>query len=172
MRENRKQRRFRYGLWLLAVGGIWQMIACNSDENVVGLEEQKERDKAIIEEYLANNNINAQQTASGLYYTVSQEGSGSLPNEGDTVAIHYIGQLLYGDIFDRSRTGDGDSLEFTLGAGEVIKGVDEGTALMRLGERRVYYIPSHMGYGLSGSGGAIPSNANLIFDIELVNIRP
>jgi FKBP-type peptidyl-prolyl cis-trans isomerase len=96
-------------------------------------------------------------------------GTGRAAVAGDTVRVHYTGTLLDGTKFDSSRDRD-EPFEFTLGAGMVIKGWDEGVAGMKKGGKRKLTIPSDMGYGKRGSPPKIPPDAPLVFDVELVEI--
>jgi peptidylprolyl isomerase len=107
-------------------------------------------------------------TASGLKYLELADGSGAVPQAGQTVKVHYIGTLEDGTKFDSSRDR-GRPFEFTLGAGQVIKGWDEGIASMKVGGRRQLVIPPDLGYGARGIG-PIPPNSTLIFDVELMGI--
>lgn len=110
-------------------------------------------------------------TASGLKYTDLKVGDGALAKAGDTVQVHYTGTLESGKKFDSSRDR-GTPFEFQVGVGQVIKGWDEGIAGMKVGGQRTLVIPPDLGYGASGAGGVIPPNATLIFDVELVGIKP
>lgn len=105
-------------------------------------------------------------TPSGLKYLDLVEGSGAAPQSGQTVTVHYIGTLENGNKFDSSRDR-GDPFQFKLGAGQVIKGWDEGIASMKVGGRRQLVIPPELGYGSRGIG-PIPPNSTLIFDVELL----
>ena len=101
---------------------------------------------------------------------VIQEGSGTAIQEGQTAVVHYTGTLLDGTKFDSS-VDRGDPFSFSLGAGEVIEGWDQGVNGMAVGEKRKLKIPSELGYGATGAGGVIPPNATLIFEVELLEIK-
>jgi peptidylprolyl isomerase len=129
-----------------------------------------------------NNNNNVQvgktkmtrtKTASGLEYEIMQEGSGVNPKAGQTVVVHYTGWLNMsgepGKKFDSS-IDRGQPFSFPIGMGYVIQGWDEGVITMKIGEKRRLYIPSQLGYGSRGAGRDIPPHANLIFDVELLQI--
>ncbi len=109
-------------------------------------------------------------TASGLKYEVLREGNGPGAKAGQTVAVHYTGWLTNGTKFDSS-VDRGQPFDFHLGAGQVIKGWDEGVAGMKVGEKRKLTIPPQLGYGERGAGGVIPPNATLVFDVELLGIQ-
>lgn len=109
-------------------------------------------------------------TPSGLKIDVIKEGNGPQPRPGQTVVVHYTGTLQDGKKFDSSRDR-GEPFSFQLGAGQVIKGWDEGLAAMKIGSRARLTIPSNLGYGPRGAGGVIPPNATLIFDVELLDAK-
>ena len=110
-------------------------------------------------------------TPSGLQYEDIQAGSGGTAAPGHEVTVHYTGWLYndgaQGGKFDSSRDR-GDPFRFSLGAGMVIRGWDEGVAGMQVGGRRTLIIPAQLGYGSRGAGGVIPPNATLKFDVELL----
>lgn len=89
---------------------------------------------------------------------------------GDMVHVHYTGKLTDDTKFDSSRDR-GSPFSFTLGAGQVIKGWDQGIAGMCVGEKRILRIPPSLGYGAAGAGGVIPGGATLIFDVELMEVE-
>ena len=108
----------------------------------------------------------------GVLKSITQEGSGDFPKEGDEIRAHYIGTLAAdGSEFDSSRKR-GQVFKFVLGEGSVIKGWDIGFAKMRKGEKAILTIASDYGYGDSGSPPKIPGKATLKFDVELVDFGP
>ena len=113
-------------------------------------------------------------TESGLQYEDSQVGSGEEAVPGRVVSVHYTGWLnedgQKGKKFDSS-VDRGQPFVFPLGAGRVIKGWDEGVAGMKVGGHRTLMIPSALAYGARGAGAAIPPNADLIFDVELIAVQ-
>lgn len=109
------------------------------------------------------------QTPSGLQYNEKKEGTGANPKKGQKVSVHYAGRLENGKEFDNSFKR-GQPIQFTLGVGQVIAGWDEGIALMKEGGEATLIIPPALGYGARGAGGAIPPNATLIFEVELVSV--
>ena len=110
------------------------------------------------------------KTESGLYYKITKEGSGSFPQTGSKVSVHYEGKLADGRVFDSSFQRD-DPISFSVGIGQVIKGWDEGIMLLNKGASARLVIPSNLGYGARGAGGVIPPNSTLIFDVELLDIQ-
>lgn len=104
--------------------------------------------------------------------TIADEvvGTGPAAKPGDKVAVHYTGWLTDGTKFDSSRDR-GQPFSFTLGAGEVIDGWDQGVAGMQAGGKRKLTVPPELGYGPAGAGGVIPPNAVLVFEVELLKIE-
>ena|ERR1700737_1987026 len=109
------------------------------------------------------------ETASGLRYLDLQTGSGAIAQPGRTARVLYTGWLQNGQKFDSS-VDRHEPFEFTLGAGRVIKGWDEGVAGMKVGGKRKLLIPPALGYGARGAAGVIPPNAELIFEVELLGV--
>ncbi len=107
---------------------------------------------------------------SGLKYEDIEAGTGPTAQSGQKAKVHYTGWLTNGQKFDSSKDRN-DPFEFTLGAGQVIKGWDEGVVGMKVGGKRKLTIPPELGYGARGAGGVIPPNAELIFEVELLGIR-
>ncbi len=109
--------------------------------------------------------------AGGLRYWDIKQGTGTEATTGKKVRVHYTGWLKdSGKKFDSS-LDRGEPFTFTLGAGQVIKGWDEGVKGMKVGGKRRLEIPSDMAYGSRGAGGVIPPNATLIFDVELLGVQ-
>ena len=113
-------------------------------------------------------------TPSGLQYQDTVEGTGASPKAGQTCVMHYTGWLwengAKGKKFDSS-VDRGAPFTFPIGQGRVIKGWDEGVATMKVGGKRTLLIPPQLGYGARGAPGAIPPNATLLFDVELLEIK-
>lgn len=107
-------------------------------------------------------------TASGLIYTDLVVGNGPSPTPGKQVKVHYTGWLENGTKFDSS-LDHGQPFVFTIGAGQVIPGWDEGVMTMKTGGKRKLIIPPQLGYGSAGAGGVIPPDATLIFEVELLD---
>jgi FKBP-type peptidyl-prolyl cis-trans isomerase len=115
----------------------------------------------------------ATTTASGLKYVDIKAGTGATAVKGAKVTVHYTGWLYVngkrGAKFDSS-VDRKEPFDFSLGAGQVIKGWDEGVAGMKEGGKRELFIPPSLGYGASGAGGVIPPNATLDFEVELLKV--
>ena len=112
---------------------------------------------------------------SGLKYQDEVVGTGPEPKAGQKVTVHYTGWLdegggKKGKKFDSSRDRN-QHFSFTLGAGQVIRGWDEGVATMKVGGKRTLIIPPDLGYGARGAGGVIPPNATLLFEVELLGVK-
>lgn len=112
----------------------------------------------------------ATTTPSGLTYVVTRKGTGQQLKVGDTVLVQYTGLLTNGTRFDSSLDRN-QPIDFRIGAGQVIKGWDEGIAQLRVGDHATLIIPPQLGYGARGAGGVIPPDATLIFIVEVVGIK-
>jgi FKBP-type peptidyl-prolyl cis-trans isomerase FkpA len=138
------------------------------------------KDDKELAAYISSQHISPVKTPSGLYYSVTQEGSGEKPVPGDTVTMNYTGTLLDGTKFDSNVDTAFHHVQpytFVLGRGMVIKGWDEGVALLKTGSKGKLYIPSSLAYGTQARPGSpanpkgIPANSILIFDVELVSAK-
>lgn len=113
-------------------------------------------------------------TQDSVRYEIIQKGDGKIAQAGQRVSVHYTGWLDQsgekGTKFDSS-VDRREPFVFSLGQGQVIKGWDEGVAGMQVGEKRILFIPSAFGYGERGAGRVIPPHADLIFEVELLEIK-
>lgn len=142
----------------------------------------KQKEKAQLEEYAKKNKLsNLQVTASNLHYVVTKEGKGAKPKKGEFVKVHYVGKFENGKVFDTSiesvakeaklnRQGKFEPLGLAVGMGQVIKGWDEGIMLLNEGTKATFLIPARLAYGSNPPSPEIPKDANMIFDVELVEI--
>ena len=110
------------------------------------------------------------KTESGLRYQIIQKGNGTQAEKGKNVSVHYQGALENGNVFDSSYKRK-QPIDFQLGVGQVIEGWDEGIALLKVGDKARFVIPSYLGYGSRGAGGVIPPDATLVFDVELMEVK-
>ncbi|MFK7000242.1 peptidylprolyl isomerase [Flavobacterium oreochromis] len=133
-------------------------------------EKRVEEAKRQAEEAMEKLAAGFEKTESGLRYKIIQKGEGKKAEKGSTVSVHYQGSLENGQVFDSSYKRK-QPIEFPLGKGYVIEGWDEGIALLQVGDKARFVIPSYLGYGDRGAGGVIPPNATLIFDVELMEVK-
>ena len=129
----------------------------------ISSEEQLKKDIENIEAYLAENNLTAQSTASGLHYIIEEEGAGGHPSATSQVTVHYKGYFLDGGVFDQT---NGTPITFSLQ--NVIVGWTEGIPLFQKGGKGKLFLPSALAYGNSGQG-SIPGRTVIAFDVELVD---
>lgn len=149
-----------------------KMMMAAQQKMLVHAKEQRQKDDVILQDYLKKNNLKAERDTSGIYYIITQRGTGEKPAVGKTVAVQYRGTLLNGKEFDSSAKGNGGKpIEFVLGVGQVIPGWDKGIALLPKGSKAVLLIPSSLAYGQRGAGADIPADAPLRFDVELVDVK-
>jgi FKBP-type peptidyl-prolyl cis-trans isomerase len=146
----------------------WDAVAAFNSFNQKA-QERIEAQKAKQAEELDKVSAGFQQTDSGLRYQIIQEGTGQQAAAGQTVSVHYKGQLLDGTVFDSSYKRQ-QPIDFVLGQGQVIPGWDDGVSLLKVGDKARFVIPSDLAYGSRGAGGVIPPDAALIFDVELVAV--
>ena len=146
----------------------------NAIEAFIGLRGARMKREAALkaeeEEKMEQLAAGFEKTESGLRYQFIQRGSGKKAENGKTVAVHYEGSLENGKVFDSSYPRK-KPIEFRLGQGQVIEGWDEGIALLQVGDKARFVIPSDLAYGPSGAGGVIPPHATLIFDVELMDVK-
>lgn len=131
---------------------------------------REEKEKAAAAEQMEKVAAGFEETESGLRYKILNKGDGQTAEKGKTVAVHYEGSLLTGQVFDSSYQRN-QPIEFQLGIGQVIPGWDEGIQLLKVGDKARLVIPSNLAYGAAGAGGVIPPNATLLFDVELMAVK-
>ncbi|MEQ8424545.1 MAG: FKBP-type peptidyl-prolyl cis-trans isomerase [Cyclobacteriaceae bacterium] len=144
---------------------------------------QLAKDLEQIDSYLAESNISAEKTASGLRYQITKPGSGDTAAQGSQVSIHYAGYLMDGTLFDTSIESvakengifnEGrpyEPLSLSAGSGQVIRGWEEAILLMNKGSKMRVWIPSTLAYGPQARGGLIKENSILVFDMEMIEIN-
>ena len=145
-----------------------------SEERIAKMKEDHPEETANaaqqLTDYLNDNKIFVEPTASGLCYVMTTEGNGEKPQVGQMVKVHYTGKLLDGTVFDSS-VERGQPFQFPLGVGQVIPGWDEGIQLMSKGEKGVLYIPYYLAYGDRAAGDKIVPFSNLMFEVELIDFE-
>lgn len=152
-------------IWSLSAGCIKKETGCPPQKDIVAPAPEQQ----VIANYLSTNNISATRHSSGLYYQISQQGTGDSPNNCSAIVISYTGKLSDGHIFDNR-----SHVAFTLGG--LIEGWKIGLPLIQKGGKIKLYIPPSLGYGdsdIKDTNGAvvIPANSMLIFDISLVDFQ-
>lgn len=145
-------------------------VLIENDLTTENMAEETEENEEKEEISLETDSIRALEQ-DGLKIKVLKEGSGQqMVENSNKVTVHYVGKLINGRKFDSS-IDRGKPFEFTVGQGEVIQGWEKGVLKMRIGEKRQLTIPAELGYGAMGAGRAVPPNATLIFEIELLSIK-
>ena len=132
---------------------------------------QLRADDNTLRDFFAKNNIKAQKTSSGLYYTITKEGEGNQIVAGDTVSVNYTGKLIDGKIFDSNidSSAHPEPLTIEIGKGRVVKGMDEGILLLKKGSKATIFLPSILAYGIKEHGN-VPANSILTFDLEITGV--
>ena len=161
----------KYSLPLFFLFLLTLLSSCKKDDAKDNTPAQAAQDEATITAYIRDNNLTGfQRQTSGLYVAVTQPGTGDNAKKDQTVAVKYKGTFLDGRVFDSNLTIL-NNFKFKLGNGDVIAGWDEAFTLLNKGSKAILLIPSALAYGPSGSGAAIPPNAVLRFDVEVVDIK-
>ena len=138
---------------------------------------QAQSDDKTLQDYFAKNNIKPTKTASGLYYTITKPGAGENVKPGQMATMNYIGKTLEGKQFDANvdenfqAIKDRTPFTFPVGAGQVIKGWDEGVQLLNKGSKAVLYIPSPLAYGAQSPSPDLAANSILVFNVEVTDIK-
>jgi FKBP-type peptidyl-prolyl cis-trans isomerase FkpA len=148
------------------------VASCNKDEVQLSDAEQLEKDIAIIDQWLVDNNITALTDPSGLRYVVTTAGTGAKPALTNNVVVKYSGKFLTPGITPaKSVEFDGTTTPVTFKLSSLIAGWQIGFQLLPKGSKATLYIPSGLAYGKNGAGSSIPPNANLFFDVELIDVK-
>lgn len=134
------------------------------------IESAKELSKNKLNSYIADNNITARPSASGVYYWTTKTGNGRCPHSGDQVEVNYVGKLLDGRTFE-STYDNGQTFKYIVGEGYVIPGWEEVLPKMHEGEKATVVLPYEMAYN-DQTVGPIPPYTNLVYDIELLHVTP
>lgn len=138
-------------------------ISCNKEaEDKTDYVAKNEQE---IKDYLAKNNLTAQRSATGLYYIITEQGTGAKPTATSNVTVAYKGYFTNGGVFDQS-----SATGISFGLNQVIKGWTEGIPYFKAGGNGMLLIPSHLGYG-SSSNGSIPGGSVLLFDVKLMSVN-
>jgi FKBP-type peptidyl-prolyl cis-trans isomerase len=125
-------------------------------------------DSLTLDKYITAQNIKAERTPEGVFFTAHTEGVGKEPQQGDFVKIRYVGKLLSGKVFDESPKNE--PFAYRLGTHQVIEGWDIALKRLRIGAKVTIYVPAKLAYGTMGIGTSVPPNTPLMYDIELVDI--
>lgn len=138
--------------------------------NKIKTEEDFQQEEAeATAQYIADNNITVEPTASGLYFIKTQDGKGKMASIGDTLVIEYTGKFLDGQTFDSSVGRE--PLTFVLGSQPMIPGFEEAVQMMNKGTKATILLPSALAYGASNPSSPIPPYSALVFDLEMVDIK-
>lgn len=161
-------------LIVLLVFGTILLTGNNKNEELQGNDiifKDNGKEDSVIQENNTKEDNQSNKEKMELKIEVLQEGDGeTVTKKDDTISVHYTGTLEDGTKFDSS-IDRGEPFSFTIGAGQVIQGWEQGTLDMKVGEKRKLTIPAELGYGSAGAGNVIPPNATIIFDIELMGIQ-
>jgi peptidyl-prolyl cis-trans isomerase A (cyclophilin A) len=144
------------------------------NEKAEALRRQREQQQlqavADFNIYVQKTYPGAKSTPTGLHYIIEEQGAGPKAEKHREVSVHYTGSLTNGSVFDSSHKRN-KPISFQLGVGRVIKGWDEGIALLNVGGKAKLIIPYFLGYGEQGHPPVIPPKATLIFDVELTDVK-
>ncbi len=160
-----------------------QQFEKSQQEAAERAEEQLKIDEQLIDDYLKENNLTAEKTESGLRYIILKQGNGPKAANGDLAVVDFTGITLDGNMFYTSNRQQAENygalqdsnpyepLEFTIGAGQMIRGVDEGVALLNEGSKAKLFVPSPLAYGERGAGADIKPNQVITFEVELLDLK-
>lgn len=130
-----------------------------------------ESEQILLDDYLKTTSTKVEPRLSGLYFIELDKGTGKAVKPGDLISIHYVGKKIDQSIFDNSYKRN-EPLQFTLGNNELIPGMEEGISLMNDKGKARLIIPSHLAYDSIGTGNLIPPYSTLIFEVEILSVKP
>lgn len=160
-------RKIFYILSLLALA-----FGCSEKTDELSDAEQLQKDIIIIDKWLGDNAVTALSDPSGLRYNITMEGTGAKPALTNKVTVKYTGKFLREGVTPaNSAVFDQATTAVTFDLGSLIVGWQIGFQLLPKGSKATLYIPSGLAYGKSGAGSSIPANANLFFDVELIDVK-
>ena len=137
-------------------------ISCTKDNN--SIVDYTAKNEQEIKDYIAKNNLTAQRSNTGLYYIITEPGTGTQPTASSNVTVAYKGYFTNGTVFDQSSAG------IKIGLNQVIKGWTEGIPYFKTGGSGMLLVPAHLGYGSYNYNG-IPGDSVLIFDVKLITVN-
>ena len=185
-REDQRPPYLKKGSWLVynvKIDRIQSLQEAIDERNAAG-EKMKAQEAVDRDKYIADHKLPVKSTPSGLKYVITQPSLKPKPLTGDTLLVNYIGRITNGKVFDSSIEAEAqkaglnqpgrkyEPIQVIVGTGSVIKGWDEGLLLLNEGSKAKFIIPSNLGYGTEGAGEDIPPYSTLVFDVELVKIKP
>jgi FKBP-type peptidyl-prolyl cis-trans isomerase FkpA len=159
------------------------LMAAQQKKQEENAKQQLQDDIETIEKYIAENNLQATKTESGLFYVIEKDGTGAQVEQGNTISVDYTGYVLDGTVFDtsvESRAKESNTfaegreyvpISFPVGQGRVIQGWDEGLQLLKKGSVAKLLIPSPLAYGPSQRSEVIQANSILVFDVEVTDVQ-
>ena len=184
--EDQRPPFLKKGSWLVfnvKIDKVQSLQEAIDEKNAAG-EKMKASEAADRDKYIADHKLIVKTTPSGLKYVITQPSLKPKPLTGDTLLVNYIGRTTNGKLFDSSIQAEAqkaglnqpgrnyEPLQVILGTTPIIKGWDEGLALLNEGSKAKLIIPSNLGYGAEGAGEDIPPYSTLVFDVELVKVKP
>jgi FKBP-type peptidyl-prolyl cis-trans isomerase len=147
-----------------------QQQAEKAQQQEAMIEQSRDAEAGLIQEYIENNKITVKPTVTGLYFIKRVSGNGKMIKSGSKITVHYTGKLLDGTVFDSS-VERGEPIELTAGDGMVIPGWEETLLLMRGGDKATVLIPSSLAYGGRGAGYVIPPYTPIVFEMEIIKVE-
>lgn len=143
---------------------LFFLVSCNDDKKTEQIDFNAQNEEEITK-YIAENNLTAQKSSTGLYYIIDQPGTGERPSANSNVTVAYKGYFLNESVFDES-----DSAGISFGLQQVIKGWTEGITYFKEGGSGLLLVPAHLGYGSFDTRG-IPGGSVLIFEVNLISVN-